>query len=101
VKYGIANNNTYNFDETGFQMGVVSAGVVVTTSERREWPKAVQPGNREWATVIAAINALGWAIPPFIIVAGMYHVSVRGRRYTTRMACISKRQRMDNKQAWN
>jgi hypothetical protein len=35
----------------------------------------VQLGNREWITVIQAINAEGWAIPPFIIGAGQYHLA--------------------------
>ena len=60
----------WNFDETGFMMGMISSGVVVTGSERRGRPKSVQPGNREWVTVIQAINAEGWAVPPFIIGAG-------------------------------
>ena len=34
TKYGIADDDIYNFDETGFQMGVISAGMVVTSSER-------------------------------------------------------------------
>jgi hypothetical protein len=38
-------------------------------------PKLVQPGSREWVTVIQAINAEGWAIPPFIVVAGQYHLA--------------------------
>ncbi|KAF1924196.1 CENP-B protein, partial [Didymella exigua CBS 183.55] len=49
--------------------------LVVTGSERRGRPKAVQPGNREWVTAIAAINAAGWIIPPFLIFAGQYHLS--------------------------
>ena len=47
----------------------------MTGSERRGRPKAIQPGNREWTTVIQAINAAGWAIPPFIIFAGKHHLS--------------------------
>jgi hypothetical protein len=76
-KYGILNADTYNFNKSGFQMGVISSRLVITGSERRSSSrsKAVQPGNREWATVIAAINALGWVIPPFIIVSAMYHLS--------------------------
>jgi hypothetical protein len=35
----------------------------------------VQPGNREWTTVIQGINAKGWAIPPFIIFKARYHLS--------------------------
>jgi hypothetical protein len=56
-------------------MGKISAQLVVTGSERRGRPKAIQPGNREWVTVIQGINATGWAIPPFIIFAGQYHLS--------------------------
>lgn len=73
--YGIVNEDTYNFDETGFLMGKISSQLVVTGSERRGRRKAIQPGNREWATAIQAINACGWAIPPFIIFAGKYHLS--------------------------
>ncbi|KAG8670758.1 hypothetical protein FPOAC1_003992 [Fusarium poae] len=73
AKYGIRPDEIYNFDETGFMMGVIASGMVVTGAERRGRPKSVQPGNREWITVIQAINAEGQAIPPFIIGAGQYH----------------------------
>ncbi|KAG6998152.1 hypothetical protein FocnCong_v013463 [Fusarium oxysporum f. sp. conglutinans] len=75
TKYGIDLADIYNFDETGFIMGFIASGMVVTGTERRGRPKSVQPGNREWITVIQAINAEGWAIPPFIIGAGQYHLA--------------------------
>jgi hypothetical protein len=75
AKYGIEESDIYNFDETGFMMGIISTGSVVTSAERRGRPKLAQPGNREWVTVIQGINSQGWAIPPFIIVAGQYHLS--------------------------
>jgi DDE superfamily endonuclease len=75
AKYGIQDEDTYNFDETGFMMGVIGTELVVTGTERRNRPKTVQPGNREWVTVIQGINALGWAIPPFIIFKGLQHLS--------------------------
>jgi hypothetical protein len=75
AKYGIRSDDIYNFDETGFMMGIIMAGMVVTGSERQGRPKSVQPGNREWITVIQAINAEGQAIPPFIIGAGQYHLA--------------------------
>ncbi|KAH7463260.1 hypothetical protein FOMA001_g18047 [Fusarium oxysporum f. sp. matthiolae] len=53
-------------------MGVISSGIVVTSSERRGRPKSVQPGNRERVAAIQAINAEGQAIDPFIVVAGQY-----------------------------
>lgn len=44
--------------------------MVVTSAERRGRPRQVQQGNREWATVVQAAGADGFAIPPFIILAG-------------------------------
>jgi hypothetical protein len=75
AKYGILDEDTYNFDETGFMMGQISSGSVVTHSDRRGRPKSIQPGNREWVTVIQGINAMGGAIPPFIIFGGKHHLS--------------------------
>ena len=75
AKYGIQDDDTYNFDETGFMMGQITPGAVVTASERRGRPKTIQPGNREWATVIQGINATGWTIPPFIILKARHHLS--------------------------
>ena len=67
AKYGILQEDIYNFDETGFAMGIVSTSKVVTRSERRGRPRTKQPGNREWVTLIHAINSCGWVLPPFII----------------------------------
>ncbi|RKL09147.1 hypothetical protein BFJ70_g16698 [Fusarium oxysporum] len=75
AKYGIRSDDIHNFDETGFMMGMIGSGVVVTGAERRGKPKSVQPGNREWVTVIQAINAEGRAIDPFIVVTGQYHLA--------------------------
>jgi hypothetical protein len=75
AKYGISDDDIYNFDETGFMMGIISTAKVITASERRHRPKATQPGNREWVTVIQGINARGWAIPPFVVFAGQHHLS--------------------------
>ncbi|KAF6527566.1 hypothetical protein HZS61_007868 [Fusarium oxysporum f. sp. conglutinans] len=75
AKYGIRLDDIYNFDETGFMMGMIASGMVVTGAERRGRPKSVQPRNREWVTVIQAINAEGRAIQPFIVVAGQYHLA--------------------------
>jgi hypothetical protein len=65
----------YNFDEAGFMMGVISTGAVVTRADRQGRPKMIQQGNREWTTTIQGINAMGWAIPPFIIYKGKHHLS--------------------------
>jgi hypothetical protein len=73
AKYGILDEDVYNFDETGFQIGVGGSVKVVTASERRLKPLGVQPGDREWATLIAGINTMGWSIPPFFIFKAKNH----------------------------
>jgi hypothetical protein len=47
VKYGIVDVDIYNFDETGFMIGIILIAIVVTSSERAGRVKAKQPGNRE------------------------------------------------------
>jgi hypothetical protein len=59
MKYGINLADINNFDETGFMIGLIASGIVVIGIERRGRPKLVQPRNREWITVIQAINAEG------------------------------------------
>jgi hypothetical protein len=45
AKYSILDDDTYNFDETGFMIGMILTGAVVTASERRGRLKSVQQGN--------------------------------------------------------
>jgi hypothetical protein len=42
-------------------------------SERRLQPLSVQPGDREWITLIAGINAIGWSILPFFILKAKHY----------------------------
>ncbi|CVL09140.1 related to transposase [Fusarium mangiferae] len=75
AKYGVQDSNFYNFDETGFMMGMIGSRMVVTRSDRVNKPKAVQPGNREWVTAICAVAADGHTVPPFLCVAGRFHLA--------------------------
>ena len=75
AKYGIQDADTYNFDETGFQMGIIGSTKVVTGSDRRQKPVAIQPGDREWVTVIQGIGALGYVLPPYTIYKSKNHLS--------------------------
>jgi hypothetical protein len=52
AKYGVHDDDVHNFDESGFQMGVISTIKVVTGSERRARPNLIQLGDREWVTLI-------------------------------------------------
>jgi hypothetical protein len=38
-KYGVHDNNIHNFDETGFQIGIISSIKVVIGTERRTRPE--------------------------------------------------------------
>jgi hypothetical protein len=73
IDHGILDDDIYNFDETGFAMGIIATSKVITLDEMVGKPKLLQPGNREWVTSIEAVNAMGWALPPMIIFkAGTY-----------------------------
>jgi hypothetical protein len=45
AKYGITDEDIYNFDETGFIIGVIYSQMVFIGSEKRS-TKSLQPGNR-------------------------------------------------------
>jgi hypothetical protein len=51
-------------------MGVMATTKVVTGTDKAGRPTKVQPGNREWITVIETINALGAALPPLVVSEG-------------------------------
>jgi hypothetical protein len=67
---GIQPEDIYNFDETGFAMGLISAQKVVIRGEYYGPRSILQPGNREWVTAIEAICAHGYSLPPRIIFKG-------------------------------
>ena len=51
-------------------MGLIATAKVVTRAETSGRPPLLQPGNREWVTVIESVNSAGWALPPCIIFKG-------------------------------
>ncbi|KAJ5240603.1 uncharacterized protein N7469_002194 [Penicillium citrinum] len=67
---GIQPEDIYNFDETGFAMGLISTQKVVTRAEYYGRRRLLQPGNREWVTVVEAICADGYSLPPCVIFKG-------------------------------
>jgi hypothetical protein len=74
AKYGIIDDDIYNFDETGFMMGIICTGMVVETSDGRGKAKLAQPGNREWPLMRAfVILAKG-------TMAVMHQIILQGQR---------------------
>ena len=65
-RYGIQPTDIYNFDETGFQIGVGRDQYIIT----REPKKKIVSGsvtNCESVTVVEAVTATGYTTPPLII----------------------------------
>jgi hypothetical protein len=67
---GILTEDIYNFDETGFAMGMIATAKVVARREMPGKPWLIQPGDREWVTTIECINARGFSLPTTIIFKG-------------------------------
>ncbi|CAP79192.1 Pc06g01990 [Penicillium rubens Wisconsin 54-1255] len=70
LQFGIDPDDVYNFNETGFAMGLTATTRVISRSEYYGRRALLQPGNREWVTVIKCTNAAGWALPPCVIFKG-------------------------------
>jgi hypothetical protein len=67
AKYGIVDDDIYNFDETGFMMGIIFAGMVVTTSDGRSKQPGMgdgNPGSQCPRLGYPAVHYPGRAIPP-------------------------------------
>ncbi|GMG14216.1 unnamed protein product [Aspergillus oryzae] len=73
MQHGIQPDDIYNFDETGFAMGLISTVKVVTRAELAGRPFLLQPGNREWVTSIECISSRG-PLPPCLIFKGKVHI---------------------------
>jgi hypothetical protein len=74
IQYGIDPDDIYNFDETGFAMGLIATAKIVTRAEYYGRRVLLQPGNRAWVTTIECINASGWALPPCVIFKGKVYI---------------------------
>jgi hypothetical protein len=64
---GIQTEDIYNFDETGFAMGLIATAKVITRAEYYGRRSILQPGNREWVTSIECVGATGFVLPPMVI----------------------------------
>ena len=66
LKYGISDEDIYNIDEKGFIKGIRDDAKVIIPRKEAE-ALSIQPGNREWVTVIESIGTNGYVLPPFVI----------------------------------
>jgi hypothetical protein len=75
AEYSIQDEDTWNFDETGFLIGKITSQLVVTGLDKPRKAKKLQPSDRKWVTLVQAVGATGKRIPPFIIFAGKVLIS--------------------------
>jgi hypothetical protein len=73
MQYGISHEDIYNFDETGFAMGLIATTKVVTRANMPGKPHLIQPGNRERVTTIECVST-GWVLPSCVILKGRVHI---------------------------
>jgi DDE superfamily endonuclease len=69
----ILDEDIYNFDETGYLIGVVSGSFVIVPIGC-EAVYVDDPANRELVTSTECISAGGHHVPPMIIFKGAYHL---------------------------
>lgn len=67
TKYRIVEDDIWNFDETGFAIGIISTVKVVCSSNYKEKPCLVQPRNWEQVTAIECVSIRRIALPLLII----------------------------------
>jgi hypothetical protein len=63
-EHGIHEDDIWNFDETGFAMGLYTPPKAITAVECSERPCIVTQGNREWVIIIECIGSSGIFTPP-------------------------------------
>ena len=67
--YGIDSADIWNFDETGFRIGIGKDQWIITYEPNRRHFMAA-PDNRESMTVIESVNAIGDVIAPMLVIEG-------------------------------
>lgn len=77
-QYSIVQENVYNMDEKGIQLGVGKKVAAFVDRDQKDL-YSVEDGNRELVTVIEAISADGNALPPSVIFQGVKRDAEWGR----------------------
>ena len=67
--WGIASDDIFNFDESGFAIGVGGTQKIITLGEYHVKRALLQAGNREWVTSIES-EASGSVHPPLFVFKG-------------------------------
>ena len=74
LQFGINEQDIYNFDETGFRIGIGGSQWIITCETSRESYFASQ-SERELVTAVETIRARGIVLPSLLILRGKTHQS--------------------------
>lgn len=74
VDYGIPPQDQYNFDETGFRIGVGGSQWIITMEVGKKHHTIGSDSNRDYVTSVETISGNGEALPPLLIVQGVNHL---------------------------
>ncbi len=66
----MTKKNTWNFDETGYRMGIARSDWIITVDPVRRIYMS-DPDNREFCIAIECISGTGKDIPPMLILQGV------------------------------
>ena len=70
AKYGILPCDEYNFDESGFRIGIGGAQWIITRVSDNKRLHSASETNRDFASVLEAISGDGVALDPAVIIKG-------------------------------
>ena len=72
-KWGILNDNIYNFNESGYQIGITAGSrVIIPETERHAFVN--DPDNQGLVTSVKCFSATGYHVPPMLIFKDAYHL---------------------------
>ena len=74
VNYGIPPQDQYNFDETGFRIGVGGSQWIITMEVGKKHHTIGSDSNHDYVTSVETISGDGEALPPLLIVQGVNHL---------------------------
>ena len=73
IKHGIRDEDIFNMDETGLNMGQSVRQKAVINGKSKAFRK--QPGTRTWVSILETIRSDGTALSPLVIFKGKHHMA--------------------------
>jgi DDE superfamily endonuclease len=87
-EYGIVWEDVYNMDEKGIALGLIdNAKIICHRHDLKHY--ALQPGNRDWASLIECVGIGGFTLPAYVIFPGQRIQTTWGKAFNEKQAMIT------------